>query len=112
MGQSTDAILFYGYVWEEDIELPDSASMVYGKEHSVLAGRHCSDEYSMPFIYVQATRKIAWRGHVTPIEPEDLDPLSLGVAEHNNQLLAFVKEHDIDLSEAKGPGWFLVSWWG
>jgi hypothetical protein len=111
MGMSTDAILFYGYVWEEeqyDEEpiIPEEALDLYGSDEPVLAGFHCSSDYGMPYVYVQASHTRASRGYPKTVkslrEREDWDA----------QLTAFVERFDISLTEAQGPDWYLVSYLG
>lgn len=122
MGQSTDAILFYGYCWFDergDFTADDWEASKQGKdEFGVEIGSHCSCDYSIPFIYVSESRTTASRGH-----PESIDPERVAVPEITRQgwnvaLRAFIAKHQISLEQPseygdapQGPGWFLVSNW-
>lgn len=106
MGQSTDAILFYGYVWDNDeAEMPEAAKNLYGKDEPVLLSSHCSGDYPMPYVYMQSTEIRAWRGSPKPVVSLDVQ------SDWNSKLTTFIERFEIDTSDAKGPGWFLVSMW-
>lgn len=172
MGQSTDAILFYGYCWddehvlfEEDEDSGEWAEIVakrrgisnpwdfyrssgaeslqqgllYAEQDAafksweeevgfetmlatwreeknkikaeyegVAISSHCSCSYPMPYIYIESTELNARRGF--PIEVT-LDHITPPTADWDESLSRFVEDLDIDISEASGPGWFLVSMW-
>lgn len=172
MGQSTDAILFYGYCWGEEHELfeededsgewaeivakrrgisnpwdfyrssgaerqhsdlpyakQDEAYKTWEKEvgfdemldtwneeknkikaeyEGISVSSHCSCSYPMPYIYIESTDLRASRGY--PVEVT-LDHITPPTAEWDDSLARFVDDLDIDISEASGPGWFLVSMW-
>lgn len=126
MGQSTDAILFYGI----DLGEPDpyDRPSVYDlierleeepggwnlqreleKKYGVRIGRHCSREYPMFYIAEKEHEYRAWRGSHTRINPAELITprlrSSIGPVE---QLLAD-EGVEFDLDDI---GWYLVSWWG
>lgn len=171
MGQSTNAILFYGYCWsEEDTQLfgededdtweevlavrrgatnpwtfyresgaeAQHNTLPYGpqqdaaynawkeevgfeemyetwaattkaikSEYNVEVSSHCSCDYPMPYIYTHETE--ARRGFPQSIDIAELNQSPINY--WNDELARFVKELDIDISEAEGPGWFLVSNW-
>jgi hypothetical protein len=172
MGQSIDAILFYGLVWDEEAELWENdrhdewivalakrrgitspwdfyrdsgaeaehqslryedqkKAYYYWKESvdfesmlkewdlalkairaehpSITVGSHCSCDYPMPFICVGETYQRAWRG--TPVGVNMPQMAQANTIRWNDQLNDFIKALDIDISDAKGPGWFLVSNW-
>lgn len=70
---------------------------------------HCSGDYPMPFVYLKGRYFRAWRGDAQEINPNDV----INVGEEDIQRLNdFCKALDIDMTNAKGPGWFLVSYWG
>lgn len=176
MGQSTDAILFYGYCWDDEgatligqdeddeseweeviavreghtnpwdlyrssgaeaehMKLPygpqrDAAFDEWKKSfdfdsltekwyaakaeikdrYKVAISSHCSCEYPMPYIYVTGTKTRASRGY-----PKQIDPAKMDTQDYpwqwDDALSTFTDDLGIDLSGAKGPGWFLVSNW-
>lgn len=70
-----------------------------------------SNDYGVPYIYVKGTLKSAdWGGPVSI----DLQALDAQVDHLNalGKLEMFVEALNIDTSEAKGPGWFLVASFG
>lgn len=134
MGQSTDAILFYGFLFEGEDELPEfitdagfddfyeyvkSQSMLpmYGEPgHSFEAQRkyrealpvdlvhHCSGDYPMYGLAVNGTVMTAHRG--TPITLENGLP---DVADDMEQaFMSWAAERGID---APDPKWILCSNW-
>ena len=178
MGQSTDAYLFFGYCWNDEIDLlhndPDDESEWYEiiakregnrnpwdlyrmsgaeAEHSRLPyaeqsaayqawkeevgfeqlyaewkavteevksryngidiSSHCSCEYPMPYIYIVETEHRAWRGQGVQLDMEQWEkwqhPRSF--VTWNEDLARFTADLGIDLSNAEGPGWFLVINW-
>lgn len=79
------------------------------EEYGVAISSHCSCDYPMPYIHVKGTEQQAWRG-----SPQTIDVMSiakLDVSAMNRELSRFVADLGIDLSEAEGPAWFLVSMW-
>ncbi len=134
MGQSTDAILFYGILLEEEDEVPafiaeagfedfdeyvesQSGLPLYGEEgHSFEAHRaykdslpvemiyHCSGDYPMYGLAVKGSKLRASRGH--PITLENGLP---NVSKDQEQaFLLWVSERGI---EADDPKWILCSNW-
>lgn len=179
MGVSTDALLVYGYVWEDEADLlgspvdeededygsdeeeeeeespewpeiiakrrgisdpwagyPDLEHLAYEEqrrqgsawtaahraeldawsaaktaieaEYGVEIDSHGSDEWSCPVVKITNAGHRAHRGDVHAVEAADLNINP----EWRTKLQRFVDDLGIDTSEAKGPGWFLVSWWG
>ena len=171
MGVSTDAILAYGYVWEDETDLlpvvneddddderdaenwveviaaqrgindpwaayPDLEHLPYPEqrrqgaawteahqaeldawdaakkaitgEYGVEIDEHGSDGWRVPFVKIAGAGHTAARGYPHKLTAEDLavNP------EWDAKLQRFVTDLGIDTSEAKGPGWFLMSWWG
>lgn len=173
MGQSTDAILFYGYCWSEEAELWDqdqydewfevvakrrgatspwdfyrnsgaeaehnqlpydqrtepyeawkievgfdalyeewktTLAAIKAEHPEISVGSHCSCDYPMPYICISSTEQRAWRG-----SPVSFNPAEMALNENNTNwrgyLAMFVEALDIDVSDAQGPGWFLVSNW-
>jgi len=120
MGQSTDAILFYGVLvgdegeapWyidengdppDSDQETPTDVAERLLEEagiRRVTVGIHCS--YSAPMYYLAATEHTAWRG--SGVEIKNLDVLGLW----DKRL-----EKACEVLGVKKPkiGWFLVSFW-
>lgn len=174
MGQSTDAILFYGYCWSDEdtifefdnedewyevlavrrgadnpwafykesgaetehMLLPYAQQSVAYEawkvevgfdslyetwkattdaikvEFNVEIGTHCSCDYPMPYIAIPSTETRAYRGGPKRLEHPSVYPNGYEDSdEWNAELKRFVEELDIDVSDAEGPGWFLVSMW-
>jgi len=161
MGVSTDAILFFGYCWNEEkyellegeedweevvlkrrgIESPwkdhpgDDPSLSYaenrqrgeewstanrerldawyaakkevGAEFGCDIGRHCSGEYPMPYVYLQASQIRASRGYPKLIRPDAVFlPADIAAVDR------FMNELGIERPEDQlEPQWWLVSLW-
>jgi hypothetical protein len=70
---------------------------------------HCSCDYPRPYIDSDESESQARRG-----SPQQIDPVTLNSAPTDvwdKALDRFVNDLEIDISEAQGPGWFLVSNW-
>ena len=118
MSTSTDAILVYGYHLpsQDDAELhiPEEASDLFGGQHPVQIGYHCSDSYTMPYVYIKKSEIRAYRGTPKPIEA-----LKYEVG-WDLQLREFAAKYgipgpgdSIDMyNRASDLGWWLMSWWG
>lgn len=170
MGVSTDALLVYGYVWEdeEDIlnpqgdeegdeergerewpeiiaekrgiadpwksypaeieRLPYEEKRAKGREwtdahraeldawsgakkaitaeYGVEIEHHGSGEWSCPIVCAAKRRAARGDAHALPADALGVDP------EWDGKLARFVADLGIDTSDAQGPGWFLVSYWG
>ncbi len=172
MGVSTDALLVYGYVWEDEHDLfgdPDEESgedsEIDGEWEEIVARRrgipdpwdqypaeierlpydekrhkgdewiaahraeldawsdaktaitseygaeidsHGSGEWSCPIVKIKGAGHRAGRG-----DAHAIDPVTLAIdPSWDGKLQRFIADIGIDISEAAGPGWFLVSWWG
>lgn len=127
MSQSTDAVLFWGYCWEDetspyadesDDEADDRHARLSGLEGAewkqrmeareaagVEVGHHCSDACRMPFVSVTASKTTAWRG-----SPKAIASLEVG-ADWREKLDAYCSLMGIKPPQ-DAPGWWLVSWWG
>lgn len=173
MSQSTDAILFYGYCWDDETELWDKdqhdewyealakrrgitspwdfyrdsgAETEHGllpykdqkvayeawkidvgfepmltewdsvkdaieAEHpDISVGSHCSCDYPMPYVCIAVTKQRASRGSPVAFDPSNM-ALDEDIINWLDPLGKFVEALDIDVSNAEGPGWFLVSNW-
>lgn len=171
MGVSTDALLVYGYVWEDEADLLGSeeddsdeeaespewpeiiarrrgiqspwdaypqeierlpyeerrrkgdewitahraeldawheARKAIETEYGVEIDQHGSQEWSVPIVKIAGAGHRAARGYPHRLTAEDL---AVG-PEWDGKLQRFITDLNIDTSEAQGPGWFLVSWWG
>lgn len=108
MGQSTDALFFYGYCWDEEIDMDDFAPKevrnLYGKEHPVLIGGHCSTSYPMPYVYIQDSHITAWRGSPQEVTSLAVDP------DWQKMLDTFCAQWKINVEDME-PGWFVASVW-
>lgn len=129
MGQSTDAILFFGYTWqgeadEEEISTEEWVNRLLegrGQEYTYEAEKaleqefgcdvawHCSCDYAIPYVYVIGTKTLASRGDAEVVDPNEM--IDQDTAEARQKLDTFIAATGIDISEAEGPGWFLVSMW-
>ena len=115
MGQATDAILFYGYHFPEDYELPEEAVELW--EGDVLVGTHCSSDYPMYYVYVAESRTVAYRGYAKAVRPSGMADAHPAWEE---RLLSFAQERGVPLPETPVEytdgvskiGWWLVSDWG
>ena len=69
MGQSTDAILGFGWCGEGDVEYADDTDGDFSireeveKLFGVELGTHCSNDCPMPFLFDVKSKVKAWRGH-------------------------------------------------
>ena len=168
MGVSTDALLVYGYVWDDEVDLfgtedeeadddlewseiiarqrgiPNpwdaypqefehlpyterrakgdewvaahdaeldawrAARKAIEDEYGVEIDQHGSDQWSCPVVKVAGAGHRAYRGDVHAVEAADLNINP----EWRTKLQRFVDDLGIDVNEAAGPGWFLLSWWG
>lgn len=123
MGQSTDAILFYGFhadegAWDdfigvdwEDTFCSRKAGMFagdYDAKNKLLSSEpcqiesHCSAECPMPFVCVKASMTRAWRGYPKKIESLSVHP------DWDAQLRAFCALMNVPWQE---PRWWLLSMW-
>lgn len=172
MGQSTNAILFYGYVWDEEAELWDRdrydewfevlakrrgitspwyfyresgaeaihnglpfgqhsaayeawkekvgfeamleewdgiKSAIKAEHPTIGVASHCSCDYPMPYIYISETGRTATRGFPEALDLTKMPPA--GLHKWDVELNDFIDALEIDVSDAQGPGWFLVSNW-
>lgn len=118
MGISTDAVLFYGYHLPEDVEIDEEIHELWGKEHKVLVGTHCSGEAPMYYVYIVESEQTARMGYPKQIHRELINSLLTEV--WNGYLLEFAAKHEIPLpntevdeySKTSEIGWWLVSYWG
>lgn len=108
MSQSTDAVLFYGYCWDDEIDMDEFAPLVarnlHGMSEEVLIDEHCSMNCPMPYVYIQQTRVLAWRGRPKEITSLDVSPA------WQTLLDGFCAKWDIDVSDME-QRWWLVSYW-
>jgi len=113
MSISTDAILFYGFIWDAELEIPgindeESEHAFYGLSNDEIeVGFHTHIECPGYFIALKKTYKCAYRGKIINLDDVEWD----GFDRENWRgiLHDFVEKNRIDLSEAQGPSWFLVS---
>ncbi len=115
MGTSTDAILFYGYVWDDEaterqLDILESAQNMdlegrkEGRKPPCLIGTHCSGECPMLFVAAVASHTKAWRGHPREISSLFVDP------RWNAQLSAFCRDLGISLVGKKATWWLVSDW--
>lgn len=80
------------------------------KEKSLCdVGWHCSDECSMPYVYVKSTEIMASRGYP---EALDLQSMALLTPGGTSLLESFLNALGIEPPEGQQPGWWLTSYWG
>lgn len=130
MGQSTDALLFYGFLLkEEDVPWGDEDPErwlvkqlglgspseqdpgYWARKRQALADlactieTHCSGEYPMFAVIIKGTRSAAHRGDPVRFSPANLtiDP------QWDAQLRAFATTFNLPFEE---PSWLLASYWG
>jgi hypothetical protein len=135
MGVSTDAILFYGLCWDDEVELGEASDFetnhfdidasdnweeVYrlrthrtldykdpnyewSDKWPVAISHHCSGDYPMPYVAVQASEVRAWRG-----SPKEVTSLRVPQI-WDQQLREFCSIMKIEWQQ---PKWWLVSYWG
>jgi hypothetical protein len=126
MGQSTDAILMYGFPVKEGSNTHERicnddaddgseddgslAGMAYhggADANGVELQCHCHHEYPMWFVGIAVSHVRAWRGHPQRV--------STNTPNHHwdAALRAFKAKHDIPDDDTDGPvGWWLFSYWG
>jgi hypothetical protein len=114
MGQSTDAIVAYGVPLEEgsvedyDEEGGEESGPAYmafmgNSEGGIEIESHCSGDYTMHFVAIKGTRRIAHRGHPVKVTTPEPKP------EWDGKIEAFCKKYKL---KATGkPAWWLMSWW-
>ena len=121
MGVSTDAIVFYGLLVDDDSPAFEKLSHyeeTEAEEQNPLGGivytghaidgvtivTHCSDGSPMFAVAIADSVVTAWRGH-----PRPLQPVLPSHAGSDAKLRAFCEKHGITWRE---PSWLLVSYWG
>ena len=105
--------------WKERVGFDDmleqwrSVCKSIKSRYNVDISTHCSCEYPMPYIYIEESKHRAWRGEGKQLDMAQWERWQQpGVyATWEQNLNRFVADLGIDLSEAEGPGWFLVSNW-
>jgi hypothetical protein len=85
-----------------------AAKKAIAEEYGVDIDSHGSGEWSCPVVKIAGAGHTAARGYPHKLTVGDLavDP------GWDGKLQRFVTDLGIDTSEAKGPGWFIASWWG
>jgi hypothetical protein len=104
MGVSSDAIVFYGYVWDvEDVQRKGNLK----EGDSVTWGWHCSDAAPMRYLAIEESEVTAWRGYPVPL-PSTATPL-----QWEDVLNEELERHGVEPPEGENqPGWWIVSWMG
>lgn len=74
-------------------------------EFGVDIGWHCSIDYAIPYIYIKESEQTSWSGDAHEFDPTTLVVDATWVA----RLARFIEINNIDLEDASGPGWFLVT---
>lgn len=114
MSVSTDAVIFYGYVWEDESEDSDALARLLDiddKSMGVMVDTHCHRDNPMLYICASDSHRVAWRGRPVHLNGEFVRMLG-DVATQDRwrgDLKQFCDQYDVDLSEATGPDWYLVS---
>lgn len=125
MGQSTNAVLAYGWAFDEEWDMygeeDDDGNTVMDdlepklKRLGLTLDQHCSGECPMPALIVTASEVTAYRG-----SPMEIKSLKVGKRwdAKLKEGLARVKEAFKDaeyppefVSTKAAPGWVLYSWW-
>jgi len=138
MGQSTDAILFFGYCHDSegwpnadedayDVEEPDYPEEEYLRRKGLLSEdaaweerrnktealpfeffTHCHSECRMHAIAIRGTKVKAWRGYPQEIDPAMLQMTPEEIAKHEATLQEVCAVLEIKPTELR---WWLVSDW-
>lgn len=106
MGQSTDALLFYGWDYEEGEEpegLPDMWERA-DKEFGIEISSHCSGDCPMYLVAAKLIR--AWRGD--PKRNVLVEATATDTGEMQTRLRNFCAAMGIEYKE---PSWILASDW-
>jgi hypothetical protein len=108
MGVSTDAIVFYGYCWDDQScgydEEDDRGQVITG---GVEWGHHCSDASPMRYLAIEDSKVTAWRGYPKPLQGTSI-PLRW-----EDWLEAELERTGVEPPEGENqPGWWIVSWYG
>lgn len=117
MGQSTDAILFYGYHLPGDYEPAEDVRDKFdgfSDKYPIKIGFHCSGDYPMYYVAIAASEVMAYRGDPQLIEQAETH------GDWEEMLRIFAAEHGLLLpGERLGPepydgqastvGWWLAS---
>lgn len=112
MGVSTDAILVWGFMIEEDSEEHEALELFMDEKYSELCAAqkkfpgcelvwHCSDDYTMYIVGLKETK--AYRG-----EPKRIDSLDLP-EDAQDTLNSFANLLGVEPQTGK---WLLCSYWG
>lgn len=105
MGVSTNAILFYGYCWDDQIEEFDWDEWEDKLEGlAVDVNTHCSGDYPIPYLAIGESRKVARRGY-----PEEVKSLEVGLM-WDATLTKAAEKLGIKMPQPE-PRWWLVSDW-
>lgn len=127
MGVSTDAYMFYGFTFAEELqavdggpewteeqeaklieELNDDCFYAHTKDNPDIGiDSHCSHDYPMHFIYYKPHFYRASRGSSSDIDVKALSELN--TSDIDAKLKLFCDEHSIPWQQ---PTWQIVSYWG
>jgi hypothetical protein len=117
MGTTTNAVLFYGFVEQEEGDWSDAVDRHEEWDYTELRDlekrldveldSHCSHDYPMWYIAVESKTVTARRGDVKEITSAtlEIDPT------WDAKLREYAAAFEIDLGD-QVPGWCLVSYWG
>ena len=114
MGQSTDAIIAFGYdvgntdEWPDGFYLPDDESLYDLQETKpVQLVRHCSCDYPMWFIAVNASVAYASRGSPQKLKAHDIEYNTTWT----EMVILYAKEHNLPDPDLTKVGWHIMSDW-
>lgn len=90
-----------------ELDAWSAAKKAIAEEYGVEIDHHGSGEWECPVVKISGAGHTAARGYPHQLTAADLaaDP------SWDAKLQRFVTDLGIDTSEAKGPGWFIMSWW-
>jgi len=103
VGVSTDGILFFGIVFDDETET-ETEFLFLESKGSIKIDTHCSGEYPMYFLTIKGYHHTAYRG--CPQEIQSFDRPSDGDIE---ELRHYCTVNNLPYTE---PKWWLVSYWG
>lgn len=108
MSTNLTANLVYGYYWEdqkEELNPPDSAWAHRENSCAFAITSNYRQNYSYPYVHHKELEIECYEGFPVEVLPEHFTKVT---EQHKADLDYFCARYNIDLTEAKGPCWFLV----
>lgn len=113
MGVSTDAIVFYGYCWDEEEDfIEEEEDDRNEKTPGVTWDEHGSDSSPIPCLYIEESYVCAWPDSPKPLLSEAISP-GWDHESWDEKLNKELERRGIEKPEGENqPGWWIASWWG